>query len=729
LRGPAATGELDAMAGVKAYKVGEAGSPSFPDDFEVVRKAVLQVTDIKTNRNKYYAIELHSGGGAFRVFTHYGRTDDLETNPDAGAKENRFFDDLGAAGACYDSIYKQKTSAAKGYKELSLASSKIGSQKARGTSAGEVDAKTIAKIAEQRKDVAPPPKSTLAPSVQSLVEYIYQEATNALTSTVAAKITANGIETPLGVLTLGQIERGEAFLQELFALFKSKSPKRSELERLSGEFYTCIPHRIGRTRAAVDQAVIASMEAFEQKQETLQLMKDMLSVNGDASVLYDSKVDKQFEALRCHVSALEPGTQRFQEIEEYVLRSQVKSKTIKVKNVYLLNRPDEWDGYDGSVGNERWLFHGSRITNWVGLLSRGILMPKIVVSMGVNRTDAGWLGNGLYFGDAACTSAYYTTAGKRGTRLMAIARVALGKAKDYTKITYGLEGPPEGYDSCHGVRHTPKTPSQFADDEYVVYRSNRQRLETLIELTALPRGHLMLVRVSLVDVNPKMVAAWRATFEENPEVDIATGSMLDQAVSAWVTPTNGKGSMDGGLDAVLKRHFGPKIEVAVQKEIARLHGGTMPVGHATCVETGKDMPRYLISTPTMGGSSEDISDTLNVALACSAAFQAVHMQNSRLPGSIRAIALPGLGANTGKVPVEICADLMWTAYNLFREHEFTDFGEMRKALEAQLGDLGTGKGKAAKPAKAADEAPKAAKADFDDHEDDEDEDEDFDDKE
>lgn len=242
----------------------------------------------------------------------------------------------------------------------------------------------------------------------------------------------------------------------------------------------------------------------------------------------------------------------------------------------------------------------------------------------------------------------------------------------------------------------------------------------------------MLVRVILVDVNPKMVAAWRATFEENPEVDIVQGSMLAQTVSAWVSPTNAKGSMDGGLDAVIKKHFGQKIETAVQREIARLHGGSMPVGHAVCVETGAEMPRYLISTPTMGGSSEDISDTLNVALACSAAFQAVHMQNARLPGSIRAIALPGLGANTGKVPVEICADLMWTAYNLFREHEFTDFAAMREALEEHLGDLGPTKGKAQKPTKAA-AKPVAAKADFDDAEDDddddEDEDEDFDDKE
>jgi len=449
---------------------------------------VLQVTDIKTNRNKYYAIELHAAQegtvGSFRVFTHYGRTDDLETNPDAGAKESRFFDALGEARACYESIYRQKTSASKGYKEISLASSKIGSQKARGTSAGEVDAKTIAKIAEAQKDRPPPPVSTLDPRVQSLVSYVYAEATNALTSTVAAKITANGIETPLGVLTLGQIERGEAYLQELYAVFKSKKPKRSEMERLSGEFYTCIPHRIGRTRAAVDQAVIASMEAFEQKQETLQLMKDMLSVNGDASVLYDSKIDKQFEALRCHMAALDPSSQRYREIEEFVLKSQVKSRTIKVHNIFLLRRPDEWDAFDTSIGNDRWLFHGSRIKNWVGLLSRGILMPKIVVSMGVNRTDAGWLGSGMYFGDAACTSAFYTTPGKKGTRLMAIARVALGKIKDYHKITYGLERPPEGYDSCHGVRATAKTRSEFQDDEYVVYQTRQQRLETLVELTA-----------------------------------------------------------------------------------------------------------------------------------------------------------------------------------------------------------------------------------------------------
>ena len=44
---------------------------------------------------------------------------------------------------------------------------------------------------------------------------------------------------------------------------------------------------------------------------------------------------------------------------------------------------------------ERLLFHGSNIKNWVGILTRGILLPKIVVSLGVDRTDEGWLGSGI----------------------------------------------------------------------------------------------------------------------------------------------------------------------------------------------------------------------------------------------------------------------------------------------------------------------------------------------
>ncbi|MFC1609372.1 macro domain-containing protein [Myxococcota bacterium] len=207
----------------------------------------------------------------------------------------------------------------------------------------------------------------------------------------------------------------------------------------------------------------------------------------------------------------------------------------------------------------------------------------------------------------------------------------------------------------------------------------------------------MLVKVVLVDINPKMISAWREAFEEHPEVEIVHGSMLEQQVSAWVSPTNSAGRMDGGLDLVIKNHLGEPIQTALSQEIHQKHHGALPVGFATCVATGRPQPRYLISTPTMISSSEDISDTMNVALACAGAFQAVNMQNMAAPGSIRSVALPGLGANTGRVPVEICADLMWSGFSLFRRRSFETFEEMRKALEAELGDLGPVTGKTQVP--------------------------------
>ena len=102
-------------------------------------------------------------------------------------------------------------------------------------------------------------------------------------------------------------------------------------------------------------AVIGSLEAFEQKQETIQLMKDMLSVNGDTSVLYDSKIDTQYDALKCEIAPLEKGSGQYNELEQYVLKSQVKSKNIKISSIYTLKRAGEWDAYESKLGGDRQL--------------------------------------------------------------------------------------------------------------------------------------------------------------------------------------------------------------------------------------------------------------------------------------------------------------------------------------------------------------------------------------
>ncbi len=197
-----------------------------------------------------------------------------------------------------------------------------------------------------------------------------------------------------------------------------------------------------------------------------------------------------------------------------------------------------------------------------------------------------------------------------------------------------------------------------------------------------------VLNVVLVDVNAAVVRAWRAAFADTPEVEITHGSMLAQTVDAWVTPTNSSGQMDGGLDAVIKRFLGSQIERRVQAEIGKRFNGSMPIGAATCVSTDAELPKYLISAPTMVTSSENVSNTFNVALACAAAFQAIHQQNARIPASITSVAIPGLGAATGRVPPRVCANLMWTGYTLFNDHDFHNFDSLRETLDEQLGAIG-----------------------------------------
>jgi O-acetyl-ADP-ribose deacetylase (regulator of RNase III) len=160
--------------------------------------------------------------------------------------------------------------------------------------------------------------------------------------------------------------------------------------------------------------------------------------------------------------------------------------------------------------------------------------------------------------------------------------------------------------------------------------------------------------------------------------------LLDQDVDAWATPTNARGRMDGGVDAAIKHHLGAGIERRVQQEIAQRHQGVLRVGSAICVPTGATVPRFLISTPTMARSVENIGGTANAAWACAAAFQILHAHNAPHPGAITSVALPGMGAATGRVPPRACAELMRLGYDLAADGVCPDFETLHAALRERL---------------------------------------------
>ena len=198
------------------------------------------------------------------------------------------------------------------------------------------------------------------------------------------------------------------------------------------------------------------------------------------------------------------------------------------------------------------------------------------------------------------------------------------------------------------------------------------------------------VKLTLVDLNPKMIDAWLGVFDGEPNVEVVRGSLLDEHVDAWIAPTNARAQMNGGLDAAIRAELGAGIQARVRRSVQSEHGDFIPVGRATCVRTGRSAPAWLVSTPTMVGAADEVSSTKHVALACGAALQAVCLLNRAMPGSVRSVAMPGLGAGTGRVPHAVCAELMWAAYQLFSSQLFHTFDDMRAALEYELGELDHG---------------------------------------
>lgn len=115
---------------VMLYKDGAPNAPYFPVIYELVYYQTLQWTDVVKNHNKYYVLEYHKAteGGKFfyRVYTHYGRTDDLVSKPGSGVRECRYYKSEDDVENGFSAILNEKTDK-KGYRPVDLVFSNIGS--------------------------------------------------------------------------------------------------------------------------------------------------------------------------------------------------------------------------------------------------------------------------------------------------------------------------------------------------------------------------------------------------------------------------------------------------------------------------------------------------------------------------------------------------------------------------------------------------------------------------
>lgn len=164
--------------------------------------------------------------------------------------------------------------------------------------------------------------------------------------------------------------------------------------------------------------------------------------------------------------------------------------------------------------------------------------------------------------------------------------------------------------------------------------------------------------IVLTAIHDDLEAAWRSVCGDLPNVEIHRGDIFATAPDAVVSPANSFGFMDGGIDAVYTRVFGPGVQARLQERIRARHFGELLVGAADIVETEHREIPYLIAAPTMRVPMI-LRDTVNAYLAARAVLILIAAgrldDGAPVRSRVRRVAFPGLGTGVGRLPAEVCA--------------------------------------------------------------------------
>ncbi|KAL0963604.1 hypothetical protein UPYG_G00308500 [Umbra pygmaea] len=304
--------------------------------------------------------------------------------------------------------------------------------------------------------------SSLSQEVGVFVELLWAEALSCLD---------NILTVPFSSLSLNDVSRAEGLLLQVQKRLRQGAGSDTDVASLMEEVYTLLPHKSDVYRLPVQTKLISS------QLDLCQLIRDVLNVSEAMLRSPSSSCLGKYRALRCSIERVPPGT------EFLSVTSLLQDRPVQILQVLRVRRGVELQMFREELGNVKPLLHSSSASSFVGILSRGLLLPRVAVEHhGIERTDVGNLGGGIYFSDALKTSLKYSKPNETdGSRLLLVCDVALGRCKDLQKRDSSLTQAPDGYHSVHGLRSTSKTASEFEDDEYVVYNPEQVRLQYVVQ--------------------------------------------------------------------------------------------------------------------------------------------------------------------------------------------------------------------------------------------------------
>uniref|UniRef100_A0AAY4B7G1 Poly [ADP-ribose] polymerase n=1 Tax=Denticeps clupeoides TaxID=299321 RepID=A0AAY4B7G1_9TELE len=298
-------------------------------------------------------------------------------------------------------------------------------------------------------------KSLLAKPVQELIRMIF-DVESMKKAMVEFEIDLQKM--PLGKLSKRQIQNAYALLSEVQQAVSDSASEPTILD-LSNRFYTLIPHDFGMKKPP-------PLNNLEYIQAKVQMLDNLLDIEVAYSLLRggaeDNKkdpIDINYEKLKTGIEVVDKSSHEAQIILQYVKNTHAATHntyTLEVEEVFKIVREGEHQRYRPfkDLHNRQLLWHGSRATNYAGILSQGLRIapPEAPVT--------GYMfGKGVYFADMVSKSANYChTSQADPVGLILLGEVALGNMHELKKASH-ITKLPKGKHSVKGLGRSAPDPS------------------------------------------------------------------------------------------------------------------------------------------------------------------------------------------------------------------------------------------------------------------------------
>jgi len=229
---------------------------------------------------------------------------------------------------------------------------------------------------------------------------------------------------------------------------------KSKVHEASTRFYSIIPSTrpiIMDTEALFRQRV-EMMECLLELELATSLLKKQVDDDRDQN-------DKNYESLRTELKPVDKKSKEWEMIQTYMANTHADTHRqygLELLDAFDVSRLPEKSSFANweKNANIQLLWHGSRITNWVGILSQGLrIAPPEAPCTGY------MFGKGVYFANMVSKSANYCfTSRDSPTGILLLSEVALGKMYEISHSEY-MEKSPPGTASTKGCGATYPDPA------------------------------------------------------------------------------------------------------------------------------------------------------------------------------------------------------------------------------------------------------------------------------